>query len=127
MIGQFAENWAPSLPVRTHRRFKNNHAYWLSGPDSSTQPRIVQQTDYSHANIISFRTISSAHFGNVDNVFGEERVCETVSSIDPELVRSKTEAHNFQVKHFDSSLPKYVSADATNSASSFQRGIFHKL
>ena len=78
-------------------------------------------TDDSVANIFAFRTSKAAHGGDVENVFSEERFCETVSSINPDRIRSQTEALNSQVRHFDSSFPKAGPVDAAHRASIFQR------
>ena len=70
---------------------------------------------------LAISTNAAVICGDAKNVFGEESCCESVSSINPDLVRSQTEARNSQVKHLDSSLPKSVSVDAANSVSSFSK------
>ena len=82
---------------------------------------VPQATDDSAANIFPFRTSKAAHGGDVDNVFGEERFCETVSSINPDRIRSQTETRNSQVKHFNSSFPKAGPVDAAPRASIFSK------
>ena len=82
---------------------------------------VPQASDDSVANISPFRKSTAAHGGDVDNVFGEERFCETVSSINPDRIRSQTEALNSQVRHFDSSFPKAGPVDAAPRASIFSK------
>ena len=82
---------------------------------------VPQASDDSVANISPSRTSTAAHCGDVDNVFGEERFCETVSSINPDRIRSQTEALNSQVRHFDSSFPKAGPVDAAPRASIFSK------
>ena len=80
---------------------------------------LPQASGDSVANIFPFRTSTAAH--GVDNVFGEERFCETVSSINPDRIRSQTETLNSQVRHFDSSFPKASPVDAGPRASIFSK------
>ena len=61
---------------------------------------VPQASDDFDANIFPFRTSTAAHGGDVDNVFGEERFCETVPSINPDRIRSQTETLNSQIRHF---------------------------
>ena len=82
---------------------------------------VPQASDDSVANIFPFRTSTAAHGGDVDNVFGEERFCETVSSINPDRIRSQTEAPNSQVRHFDSSFPRAGPVDTAPRASIFSK------
>ena len=82
---------------------------------------VPQATDDSVANIFPFRTSKAAHGGDVENVFGEEKFCETVSSINPDRIRSQTETRNSQVKHFNSSFPKAGPVDAAPRASIFSK------
>ena len=82
---------------------------------------VPQASDDSVANISPFRTSTAAHGGDVDNVFGEERFCEIVSSINPDRIRSQTEALNSQVRNFDSSFPKAGPVDAAHRASIFSK------
>ena len=86
-----------------------------------THHHVPQASDDYVANISPFHTSTAAHGGDVDNVFGEERFCETVSSINPDRIRSQTEALNSQVRHFDSSFPKAGPVDAAPRASSFSK------
>ena len=93
----------------------------LSAQPAPQLHHVPQESDDSVANISPFRTSTAAHGGDVDNVFGEERFCETVSSINPDRIRSQTEALNSQVRHFDSSFPKAGPVDAAPRASIFSK------
>ena len=124
---QKGRNAAPSQNAPTARASKRKaaappalHTTLVIPAQTAAQLHPVQQSDDSDA-IFPFRTNAAVTCGDVKNVFGEESCCETVSSINPDLVRSQTEARNSQVKHLDSSLPKRVSVDTANSASSFSK------
>ena len=87
----------------------------------AAQLHLVQQSGDSNANIFPFRTSRAALYGDVDTASSEERFCEIVSSINPDLIRSQTEDRNSQVKHLDSSLLKTTPVHAVDSVSSFSK------
>ena len=91
----------------------------LPAQPAAQKLHVPPEPDGSVANIFHFRSSTAAHAGESDNVFVEERLCKTVSSINPDHIRSQTETRIPQVEHFDPSVLNRGSTDAAHRASNF--------